>query len=344
MRLTFEQARALLNSASTIAISTHLMPDGDGLGAEIALSHYLENLDKAVIIINPDACPQRYKFLDLKNKMRVWNAAQPSSEQQLPQALDVAVIVDTHEASRIGPVFGYFKQVAKKILVLDHHPVLNWPALDLSQVDYVVDEQSSSIGELLYRLFMSDSNSAAHLTKEVALGLYVSIMTDTNSFRYSRTTALSHRIAADLIEFGIQPEEIYQAIYSTKSIEHLKLIGEVLAGVQEVNTDHGSYAWVEITRPLRQKFSATSDDTQTIVNFLLMIKSAAVLGLLREEDDGRIKVSLKSKGVCPVSGIAKEFGGGGHEFASGFTSTLSLEDIRKKLSTRIVLELNKLGG
>ena len=162
-------------------------------------------------------------------------------------------------------------------------------------------------------------------------------MTDTNSFRYSRTTALSHRIAADLIDYGLQPEDIYSNIYSSKSIEALRLIGEVLAHVSEVprKKGGGTVAWVEIPKKLRAKYHATGDDTQSIVNYLLLLKNAEVLVLLREEDDGRIKASLKSKGSVTVNDVAAEFGGGGHEFAAGFVTDGKMSEVRDRLIARL---------
>jgi len=207
---------------------------------------------------------------------------------------------------------------------MDHHPNLA-PHLNVSdkaQVCFLVDTASSSIGELLYRLFHYSHSILQNIpffkfSQQVALGLYVSIITDTNSFRYARTTSLSHRIAAELIDYGLQPEEIYQNVYSTKSVEHVRLIGEVLASTH--TTENRKIAWVEISKDLRKKYGATSDDVMSIVNFLLLIKEAEILILIREEDDGRKRVSLKSKGRVLVNHIANEYGGGGHDFASGYS-------------------------
>lgn len=340
MDKTLNEGGRLLAAARTIVIATHVQPDGDGLGAEIALFHYLKRLGKNVKIVNPDPVPERYKFIDRANVIEV------ISPQLKWSAFDLAVVVDTNDPKRLGPLWGYFEKNAKDILILDHHPYLDGGhkprELEKINIHTIVDIKSSSIGEMLYRLFhlahdlLDPEASAFRLAPEIALGLYVSIVTDTNSFRYSRTTALSHRIAADLIDFGLQPEEVYQNVYSSKAIDHLRLIGEVLKGVDERPLDSSgrTIAWVEIPRSMRQKYGASSDDTQTIVNFLLLIKNAEILMLIREEDDGRIKVSLKSKGIHKVSDIAQEFGGGGHEFAAGFSAVGTIADIRDKLIER----------
>ncbi|MEW6057709.1 MAG: bifunctional oligoribonuclease/PAP phosphatase NrnA [Bdellovibrionota bacterium] len=346
MDKTLVEASRLLSASQSIVISTHVMPDGDGLGAEIALYHYLTRLGKKVRILNPDPVPERYHFLDKGNVIEVVG---PASANQKLGAFDLAVVVDTNDPKRLGALWKIFETHARDILFFDHHPNLEHSPEALSaatknlKVHTILDVKSSSIGELLYRLFhqahdlLDPHSSSFRLTPEIALGLYVSIITDTNSFRYARTTALSHRIAADLIDYGLQPEEIYQNVYSTKSVNHLRLIGEVLSKVNEVEnkTHGGTIAWVEITRDVRKKYGASSDDTQSIVNFLLLLKQAEVLILFREEDDGRIKASIKSKGTIRVNHIAQEFGGGGHEFAAGFTVSGKISQIRDKLLERL---------
>lgn len=345
MDKTLTEAGKLLASAQTIVISTHVMPDGDGLGAEIALYHYLARLGKKVRIVNPDEVPERYKFIDPAQVIEVATSAEITKWN----AFDLVVVVDTNDSRRLGGLWNAFEKHARDILFLDHHPHLEHredAPIQMRQlkVSQVVDVKSSSIGEMLYRLFhtahdlLDESSSSFRLSPEIALGLYVSIITDTNSFRYSRTTALSHRIAADLIDYGLQPEEIYQNVYSTKSVQHLRLIGEILSKVEEIpgGPNGRSVAWVQIPRELRTRYGATSDDTQSIVNFLLLLKNAEILILLREEDDGRVKVSLKSRGLIKVNDVAQDFGGGGHEFASGFSSVGTMDEIRKKLIKRLL--------
>ncbi|HRK02479.1 MAG TPA: bifunctional oligoribonuclease/PAP phosphatase NrnA [Oligoflexia bacterium] len=338
MDKSLHDAGRLLAAAHSVIICTHLMPDGDGLGAEVALFHCLKRLGKDVRIVNPDPVPGRYRFLDRGGVIETLGAG----FKEAP--FDLAVVVDTNEPKRLGKVWDFFERQAKTILFLDHHHGgLNGTN---GKVHTVVDVRSSSIGELLYRLFhqaqdvLDPDAPSFRLSPEMALGLYVSIITDTNSFRYSRTTALSHRIAAELIDFGLQPEEVYQNIYSSKSAAHVRLIGEVLSRIEEVplrspSHENGTLAWVEIPRDVRKKFNASSDDTQSIVNFLLLLKNAEILILLREEDDGRIKGSIKSKGTLVVNTVAQELGGGGHEFAAGFIVSGTMSEIRDRLLRKL---------
>jgi phosphoesterase RecJ-like protein len=314
----FQKFKLALEQAKRVLISTHALPDGDGLGAEAALFHYLKRARKACRVYNPDLLPKRYRFLDPKK-----NILLGPGEVELWDTCDLWVIVDTNDPRRLGKLWGELSLRAKKIVFLDHHPDI----IGQDTVTYpphatvVSDPESSSIGELLHHLF-SELN-LAKVNKDVAMGLYVSVMTDTNSFRYSRTTPKAHLIAAEMIEQGVNPEEIYQAIYSSKELSHLHLLGNMLQNVKV--TTGGKVAWLEMSLELRKKHGASADDTQSFLNLLLLLKDAEVVCFFREEDDGQIRVSIKSKGRIVINRVAMELGGGGHDYAAGFALTAPLD-------------------
>jgi phosphoesterase RecJ-like protein len=324
----FKKFKTYLEQAKRVLISTHLLPDGDGLGAEAALFHYLKRSRKACRIYNPDLLPKRYRFLDPKGLILLG-----PGEVELWDTCDLWVILDTNDPRRLGKLWGELAFRTKKIVFLDHHAELTTPA-DVNYPPHsmiVSDPQSSSIGELLYHLF--GELNLTKINKDVAMGLYVSVMTDTNSFRYSRTTPLAHRIAAEMIEIGINPEEVYQAIYSSKEISHLQLLGNML---QNVKVGTGTkVVWLEMSLELRKKHQASADDTQSFMNLLLLVKDAEIVCFFREEDDGTIRVSIKSKGRIVVNKLAMEFGGGGHEFAAGVALKAPLEKAVTQIISRL---------
>jgi phosphoesterase RecJ-like protein len=335
----FQKFRQYLESAKRVLISTHLLPDGDGLGAEAALFHYLKRARKACRVYNPDPLPKRYRFLDPKGTFLLG-----PNEVELWDTCDLWVIVDTNDPRRLGKLWQELSLRSKKIVFLDHHPEIEgtdaftYPPHAMM----VQDIEASSIGEMLYHLF--GELDLAKINKDIALGLYVSVMTDTNSFRYARTTPLAHQIAAEMIELEVNPEEVYQAIYSSKDLSHLQLLGYVL---QNVNVAAGGkIAWVEMGLELRKKHHASADDTQSFLNPLLLLKDAEVVCLFREEDDGTVRVSMKSKGRIPINRVAMELGGGGHEFASGMAIATPLdkavEGVIKRLET-VVGSFEKFG-
>jgi bifunctional oligoribonuclease and PAP phosphatase NrnA len=324
----FLKFKGYLEQAKRVLISTHMLPDGDGLGAEAALFHYLKRSRKACRIYNPDIIPKRYRFLDPKGQIILG-----PGEVELWDTCDLWVILDTNDPRRLGKLWGELSLRAKKIVFLDHHPDMQ----GVPEVSYpphamlVSDAESSSIGELLYNLF-SELN-LAKINKDVALGLYVSVMTDTNSFRYARTTPTAHRIAAEMIELCVNPEEVYQAIYSSKELSHLQLLGQMLQNTKICCG--GKIAWLEMTLELRKRHQASADDTQSFLNQLQLLKDAEVVCLFREEDDGQVRVSMKSKGRIVINRVAMELGGGGHEYAAGLAISSPLDKTVEAVTKRL---------
>ena len=309
-------------------ISTHALPDGDGLGAEAAMYHYLKRSRKACRVYNPDPLPKRYRFLDPKGTILLG-----PGQVEIWDTCDLWVIVDTNDPRRLDKIWSEMSLRAKKIVFLDHHPEIA-PVAEITYPPHallVSDTTSSSIAELLYHLFME--LNLTPINKDVALGLYVSVMTDTNSFRYARTTPLAHRIAAEMIENEVNPEEVYQAIYSSKEVSHLQLLGNMLQNVQV--SAGGKVAWLEMGLSLRKKHQATADDTQSFLSLLLLLRDAEVVCFFREEDDNSVRVSIKSKGKIVINRVAMELGGGGHEFAAGLALKVPMEKAVEAVIQRI---------
>ncbi|MCM2324529.1 MAG: bifunctional oligoribonuclease/PAP phosphatase NrnA [Oligoflexia bacterium] len=324
----FQKFKELLGQSKRVLISTHLLPDGDGLGAEAALFHYLKRTRKACRVYNPDPLPKRYRFLDPKGQILLG-----PGEVELWDTCDLWIIVDTNDPRRLGKLWGELSLRAKKIIFLDHHPELQ-PTPEVTYPPHALlltDIGCGSIGELLYRLF--EDLGFTKINSDVAQGLYVSVMTDTNSFRYARTTPLSHQIASEMITLGVNPEEVYQAIFSSKELSHLHLLGSMLQNVRA--TAGGRIAWLEMSLELRKKHQASADDTQSFLNLLLLLKDAEVVCLFREEDDGQVRVSMKSKGRVVVNRVAMELGGGGHEYAAGLALSAPLDKTVEAVTKRL---------
>jgi len=335
----FIKFRETLDDAKRVLISTHQLPDEDGLGAETALFHYLKRARKACRVYNPDVLPRRYRFLDPKEQ-----ALLGPNQVELWDTCDLWIIVDTNDPRRLGKLWGELSMRAKKIVFLDHHPeTLGAGTIAYPPHAFVVsDPAASSIGEMLYHVFTE--LNLCKINADIAQGLYVSIMTDTNSFRYARTTPTAHEIAAAMIREGVNPETVYQAIYSSKEVTHLQLLGAMLQNVKVASS--GKIAWLEMTLELRRKHQASADDTQSFLNLLLLLRDAEIVCFFREEDDGMIRVSLKSKGRVVINKVAMEFGGGGHEYAAGVAIQAPLEKAAQTIISRLetlVTQVEKFG-
>jgi phosphoesterase RecJ-like protein len=324
----FQSFKQAVLDAKRVLISTHALPDGDGLGAESALFHYLKRAKKACKVYNPDPLPKRYRFLDPKGQTLLGPGEIEAWDQ-----FDLWIIVDTNDPRRLGPLWPELNLRAKRIIFLDHHPEIE----GTHSIQYppnasvVCDVRSSSIGEMLHRVF--GELGLAKMNSDIALGLYVSVMTDTNSFRYARTTPAAHRIAGEMIENGVNPEEVYQNIYSSKELSHLHLLGRILQDTKA--TPSGEIAWIEMGLELRKTHKASADDTQSFLNLLLLLKDAEVVCLFREEDDGKIRVSIRSKGKIVVNRIAMELGGGGHDYAAGLALSAPLAKTVEAVVSRL---------
>lgn len=314
----FNHFKRLLQQAKTVLLSTHQLPDGDGLGTESALYYYLKKAGKKVTVLNPDPTPPRYQFLDPKHEY-----INKKSTLKASQLYDLWIIVDTNDPRRLGQLWGEYSLRSKRIYFIDHHPeTLGAPKISYPEHAKVIsDIASSSIGEMLDQIF--NELKMAPFDADIALGLYVSVMTDTNSFRYTRTTPGAHQIAARCLELGINPEQIYQAIFASKEVSHLKLLGYLLQNVQA--TPDGRIAWLTLSRSLRKKYLATADDTLSFLNLLLILKKAEVVCLFREEDDGKVRVSIRSKGKVIINQVAMELGGGGHDYSAGVALQASMK-------------------
>jgi phosphoesterase RecJ-like protein len=324
----FHKFKECLDQAKRVLISTHMLPDGDGLGAELALFHYLKRARKACRVYNPDLLPKRYRFLDSKGQILLG-----PGEVELWDTCDLWIIVDTNDPRRLGKLWPELSLRAKKIVFLDHHPVIT----SGSDFEYpphamiVQDHESSSIGELLHHLF--NELQLVKINKDMALGLYVSVMTDTNSFRYARTTPEAHRIAGEMIELGVNPEDVYQNIYSSKELSHLQLLGHMLQNVKVAAG--GKLAWLEMDLDLRKRHRASADDTLSFLNLLLLLKDSEIVCLFRQEDDHQIRVSIKSKGKVVINKVAMELGGGGHEFSAGVALNTPLDKTVQAITSRL---------
>lgn len=312
-----ENFAKLIRQHENFLLTTHALPDGDGLGSEMALHLYLKKMGKKSTVINTHPTPQKFQLVDPRGEIKVY---QPG--MKLPPA-DVVFVLDTNELKMLGPLEPPIRALSAPIIFVDHHV----PEVDNVQ-DHLIDEAFGSTGELVYSFLR---HLRADIDNEIAVGIYVAIVTDTSSFRFKRTTARSHTIAAKLLQKGVLPEQVFQHIYARDSFAKIRLFGHVLQNMKSTPDDR--IAWLTVTREMREQYQATIEDTESYVNQLTLIDGVDIGILFREEDDGRIKISIRGNGEIPVVGIAKKFGGGGHRHAAGAKMSETLEE-----GTRRVLQ------
>ena len=324
-----EHLKILIQAHRRFLITTHMLPDGDGLGSEMALHAYLKGLGKQSEIINTHETPDKFRLLDPAAKhIRVYDGKQSLKD------FDAVIVLDTADRKMLGILEAPLMALSIPIVFIDHHVFEEGSKLNMNEkTHFLVNERCGSTGELVYDIF---KYLGASLNAEIATALYVAIMTDTLSFRLRQTTARTHRIAAELLELGLRPEALYQDIYGKDSVAKVKLLGHALERIE--STSDGKVTWLQITLRMREKFHATVEDTEAYINHLILIDGVFVAIVFREDDDGRIKVSLRGNHDLAVFGIAKKFGGGGHRSAAGARVAAPL----KKVVSEVVAEASKL--
>ena len=284
----------------SFALSTHVNPDGDALGSELALYSFLKDLGKQVKIFNTDIAPKNYKFLPFYDAILPVKAFQ----DDYPEVL---VVLDASVLKRIGKYLSRSLIPTKAIVNIDHHATTDHFG------DYnLVETDASSTSEIIYRLIR---HHGTPIGKERALCLYTGIMFDTGCFRYSNSTPMAHHVAADLIKEGISTDEVYRAVYETLPISTLFLFGEVFQTLG--TTPDGKIGWLYATQEMFRKTGTTRDDVDSFINHIRSVDTVEVAILVSEQKNGESKVSLRSKSSIDVGEIASVFGGGGHQRAAG---------------------------
>lgn len=293
-----------LQRARRIVLTTHVNADGDGAGCEAALVAWLEARGAQAKIVNPTAYPETFEFL-LTRPDAVLDAKSPDAASYCAAA-DLAIVVDTCEAPRIARVNPLVEALPK--VLIDHHQPGESPLDGLA----LLDPGACASGELVYDILLAADGTWPEPT---VTGLYVAVLTDTGSFRFSNATPASHLIAADLLARGVDPEVIFERVYATWLPRRLALLRASL-GELETDPEHG-LAWMTVPRAVYAELEATSDDLEGFVDYPRSIKGVHVALLFRETDEGHTKVSFRSNGPVDVNALAARFGGGGHVKAAG---------------------------
>lgn len=280
-------------------ISTHVNPDPDALCSELAMAKYLHSIGKTVRIINEEKVPERFKFLPGSSMLEKLSAKGFSC--------DCAIVVDCGDLERIGKVQSALKK-DKPIINIDHH-VTNDSFGSLN----LVKPKASSTAEVLYDLLIE---GGARLTKDIAVLLYLGIMTDTGSFRYDNTTARVHQIVSNLLgDFKFSTSDLYKRLYETIPVNDLMLFTKAINKFDLLYG--GRVVCVSLHKDLLKKFSAEFDLRDKIFSYLRTIKEVEVIVILTEHKKNLTRANFRSQSDIDVAKVAAHFNGGGHKKASG---------------------------
>ncbi|MFH1223537.1 MAG: DHH family phosphoesterase, partial [Pseudomonadota bacterium] len=211
----------ILKTNKKIILTTHMSPDGDAVGSEIALAHVLKKLGKDVSIINQDAIPHQFKFLE-----KYFDSYAIENITNKEEVLVFLIDVDTID--KVGDSIKTFltTEISSEIIIIDHHN----PEILNKDYQYIVDDKASSTGEIMYGLIKNELKM--DINKQIAEAIYAAIVSDTRSFRYSKTTSTAHRIAAELMDSGIDHEDIQTKIFGSNTPGQLWLLGYALSNIK----------------------------------------------------------------------------------------------------------------
>ena len=312
----------LLTTPKQIVITTHRGHDGDAMGSSLALFHFLKQFRHTISVITPNEYANFLHWMPGNNEVLVYEGNEEEA-QKITKNADLIFLMDFSHISRISD-FGetVTKAKATKILI-DHHQD---PDMNIADIIFS-DTQACSTAQLVYEIIdaMELSN---HINKAIAECLYVGIMTDTGSFKYSNVTAKTHHIIAKLIAAGAENAKIHDLIYDNSSANRMRLLGYCLNEKLLLYTENNS-AVISLTAEELERFEFQKGDTEGFVNYALAIKGIKFTAFIAEKD-GFVKLSLRSKGNFNVNEIAnKYFNGGGHINASGGISQVSVNETIK---------------
>jgi phosphoesterase RecJ-like protein len=311
--MSIRTVKQAIKKFNEFLITSHINPEGDAIGSQIAIARLLRKLGKKSVMLDDSPVPNVLRFMKGSEDI--------SKEMPRDFNFQAIIILDSPDLARIGRVKEFIKKDSV-IINIDHH---------ISNVNFGkfnwVEPDFSSAGEMVYDLFKAFK---AKIDLDDAIALYAAIMTDTGSFKYSNTVSKTHRIAAELVDIGVKPYEMHTKIYETSSIQDTNLLGEVLQTMKL--TEDGKIAWLWVTKEMLKKTKASLEGTEGIINFARSIDGVEIAILFRETGtDERVKVSFRSKGNVDVNKLAGSFGGGGHPTASGCTVLGKPEDVEKKV-------------
>ncbi|MGI8883614.1 MAG: DHH family phosphoesterase [Pyrinomonadaceae bacterium] len=289
------QVVELIENKHNFAITTHVRPDGDGIGSSLGLCWLLRSLGKTAEVIVSDGIPVSYQNLPGANEIR--------EVSEVDKEYDAIFVIECSDIDRPG-IKGLREQFTVNI---DHHATsehfgtVNW-----------IDATASAVGEMIYNLCKA---IGGRVTKEIAECVYMALVTDTGSFHFPNTTDRTLKVASELIKVGVKPAQISEAVYNSYPWSRIELMRQVLNTVKRDAS--GRVAWMRQTLEMRENAGMVDGDNNGFVNIPLAAKDVLASVYMREVEPNFYRVSIRSKGDINVAKVAEKFGGGGHKNAAG---------------------------
>lgn len=316
----------LIKEAKRIVITSHKSPDGDSIGSSLGLLRFIQALGHKAIVCHPDPCPDFLNWVKEEDVIVDFETHPADVKTQLSHA-DLIFALDYNGAGRLGNEMGelFIAAIGKKVMI-DHH--LNPDDF----VDLAVSEPSvCSTSQLIIELIVESGNSGL-INESMGNPLYLGIMTDTGSFRYSSVTSRTHELLALLLKSGVKQSDIHESTFDNNRLDKLKLRSYIIAERLEIMEKYG-VAIISVTNKEKERFHHIKGDTEGLVNVALSIEGVKAAAFFVEGDD-IVKISFRSKGDIAVNQLsADHFNGGGHKNAAGGASYVTLDETIEKFKS-----------
>lgn len=317
-----------IKGANSIVITSHRSPDGDSIGSSLGLFQFIQKLNKQVTICHPDKAPSFLLWMEDIEAIHTLEE-NPATVEQLITKADLIFSLDYNGLGRVGDEMKALLEAATAdFIMIDHH---------LHPEDYasicLSKPEVCSTSQLIYEVIANSSESNL-MDARIATPLYLGMVTDTGSFRYPSVDARTHEILAEMLRVGVVHYKIHENTFDQNSVNRLRLRGFATSEKLEI-LHHGKVALISLTEDELNRFEYQKGDTEGLVNIALSIEGVKAAAFFAEKD-GKIKISFRSKGDYEVNVLSNEnFSGGGHKYAAGGISDLSMDETIAKFKSLI---------
>jgi phosphoesterase RecJ-like protein len=315
-----DDAARVLAEAEEVTLICHVNPDADALGSMLGLANFLADRGAKVTAAVPNPPGDLPRWVDALPGME--HLVPPGDVPAKPKVL---VTLDAADVRRLDGL-GHLVERSETVVCIDHHRTN--PGFGTINL---VDEHASATAEIVYRLI---ERMGGGLDADVAACLYAGLVSDTGRFQYGSASPEVLRIAATLREQPFDHVTLALALYADSSLPYLRLLGAVLGRVRHV--PEANLIWVSVTRADLDAAQVPIQETDDLMDILRTAREADVAAVLKEQRDGRFKVSLRSRGDTDVAAVAEAFGGGGHRLAAGYTAKEKLDESVRELVDALV--------
>jgi phosphoesterase RecJ-like protein len=317
-----DAAKSFIMANDDFLVVSHILPDGDASSSTLAVGLLLRHLNKRFTMINEGSTPGKFNYLWGSDQIINYSVAPPN------RVFDHVISVDCADFSRIGKVSTLFAE-SYSLLNIDHHPTNDF----FGEVN-VIKEDAAATAEILY-----DLAQRLNITWSIELGncLYTGLLTDTGGFRYANTTPKVMSVASEMLQYGVDGNELADHLLERLSFSHIILLKKALANLAFSNQRRIS--WISVSQQDIAEAEGSNEDLEGLVNYPRNIEGVEVGILFKEVDGLKYKISMRSAGKVDVAEIAQKFGGGGHVRAAGCSLEGTLEQVTKQLLEEVGLAL-----